>query len=142
LTKARRKSRRAIVVKRFEAPDEARPFEKGSFELVAIGGASLGRARYEPGWKWSEHVGPIVGTASCLVDHVGLVVSGRAFVKMDDGEEVTLGPGDLFSIPGGHDSWVVGQEPYISLHLLGAAEYAAPRKRKTSRRPKRTKKRR
>jgi quercetin dioxygenase-like cupin family protein len=92
--------------------------------VVAIGGLTVGRATYEPGWRWSEHVGEGQDDR-CQVEHVGLVVSGSAAVLMDDGTEIVMGPGDLFSIPPGHDSWVVGDEPYVSLHLLGAGEYAA-----------------
>lgn len=84
----------------------------------------MGRAEYAPGWKWSTHVAPITGTRSCEVEHVGLVVSGRCMVVMDDGEKIALGPGDLFHIKAGHDSWVIGDQPYVSLHLLGAAAYA------------------
>jgi quercetin dioxygenase-like cupin family protein len=115
---------KSIVVKRFEASDEAREFEKGKFELVALGGLTVGRAAYAPGWKWSTHVAPLAGTRSCEVEHVGLVVSGRCKVVMDDGEEVVLGRGDLFHIKAGHDSWVVGDQPYVSLHFLGADSYA------------------
>jgi len=111
-------------VKRFDAPDELVEFPKGRFEKITIAGMVLGRASYEPGWKWSEHVGPTVGTRSCEVEHVGLVVSGRAAIRMNDGSERIVGPGDLFSVPGGHDSWVVGKEPYVSLHFLGADTYA------------------
>jgi len=113
-----------IQIRRFEQADETRTFERGSFELVTIGGATIGRASYEPGWIWSEHVGKAVGEALCQVEHVGLVVSGRAAVKMVDGTEGMLTPGDLFSIGPGHDSWVVGDEPYVSLHLIGASGYA------------------
>ncbi len=113
-----------IVVKHFEDADETRKFEKGKFELVRVGSVKLGRASYKPGWKWSQHVGPTVGTSLCEVEHVGLVVTGRARVRMRDGEEVELGPGDLFHIAPGHDSWVVGDEPYVSLHIAGADEYA------------------
>ena len=113
-----------IQIRRFDSPDETRTFEKGSFELLTVGGITIGRASYQPGWKWSEHVGPRVGTASCQVEHVGLVVSGQVAIAMDDGTEVVAGPGDLFSVPPGHDSWVVGDEPYVSIHLLGAAQYA------------------
>jgi len=112
------------AIRRFETPDETRTFEKGRFDVVTIGGISVGRARYEPGWKWSVHVAPIAGTPSCRVEHVGLVVSGRAMVAMEDGREILLQPGDLFAIAPGHDSWVVGDEPYVSLHLLGAGGYA------------------
>jgi mannose-6-phosphate isomerase-like protein (cupin superfamily) len=127
-----RKAARRALLKRFESPDETRTFEKGRFDLVTIGRSSIGRARYEPGWKWSLHVGPLAKTASCEVEHVGLVLSGRAAVKMDDGREIILKAGDLFFVPKGHDSWVLGRRPYVSLHFLGAERYAArPAKRKT-----------
>ena len=114
-----------LTIRRLEEPDEKRQFEKGSFEVVRIGGETIGRASYEPGWKWSEHVGPTAGTASCQVEHVGMVVSGRAMIAMDGGEQRLVAPGDIFHVPPGHDSWVVGDEPYVSLHFLGANEYAA-----------------
>jgi quercetin dioxygenase-like cupin family protein len=115
---------RQIELKKFETPDEVRMFEKGKFEIVKIGGLTIGRASYEPGWKWSEHVSPIAGAALCEVEHVGMVISGRAMVAMSDGSEVELTPGTLFSIPPvAHDSWVVGNEPYVSLHFLGADHY-------------------
>ena len=113
-----------ILVKRFENPDATRAFEKGRFDLVQIGGLTLGRARYAPGWKWSEHVGTATGRSSCDVEHVGIVVSGQAAVRMDDGEEKVLVPGDIFEVPPGHDSWVVGDEPYVSIHFIGAERYA------------------
>ena len=113
-----------IEIRRFEEADERREFDKGSFELVSLGGVTAGRASYEPGWVWSEHIGKPAGRELCDVEHVGFVVSGRSAVKMADGTEVILQPGDLFSIQPGHDSWVVGDEPYVSLHLLGASEYA------------------
>jgi quercetin dioxygenase-like cupin family protein len=119
-----------IVVKHHDRPDEKREFEKGLFRLVTVAGTEIGRAEYEPGWRWSTHVGPIAGTASCEVEHVGIVLSGRAAVKMDAGEEIVMGPGDVFYVPAGHDSWVVGDEAYVSLHLQGASAYAA-RHRKT-----------
>src|ERR1700751_3699355 len=81
-----------VILKRFETPDETISFEKGRFEKITLGGMTIGRAVYEPGWKWSTHIGSK--------------------------------PGDLFYIPGGHDSWVVGDEPYVSLHFLGAEKYA------------------
>ena len=114
-----------LQIKRFDQADESRSFEKGAFQLVTAGGMTLGRASYEPGWKWSEHVGALTGTATCEVEHLGLVVSGRAAVAMNDGREFVMEPGDLFAIPPGHDSWVVGDEPYVSLHFLGATDYAA-----------------
>lgn len=113
-----------VILKRFEAPDEVRTFEKGKFGLVHIGGMTIGRATYQPGWKWSEHVGRATGAKSCSVEHVGLVVSGRATAAMDDGRVIEMKTGDIFYIEPGHDSWVVGDEPYVSLHLMGAGDYA------------------
>jgi quercetin dioxygenase-like cupin family protein len=107
-----------------DSPTETRTFDKGKFELYAVGPMTIGRATYEPGWRWSEHVGAPAGASSCMVEHVGLVVSGRAAVKMDDGEERVMEPGDVFYVPPGHDSWVVGNEPYISLHVMGSENYA------------------
>jgi hypothetical protein len=115
----------SVVIKKIALPDEVRTFKKGRFELVEIGGLTLGRATNEPGWKWSVHVGPVAGTASCQVSHVGLVLlQGRAMVRMDGGAELKLEPGDAFAIPPGHDSWVLGEETYVSLHFLGADAYA------------------
>jgi len=113
------------ILKGTATPDEVRTFEKGSLEIYKIGGMTIGRARYEPGWIWSKHVAPVAGTKSCQVSHVGLVVSGRAMVKMDDGREIEMKAGDFFSVGPGHDSWVIGSEPYVSLHFLGADQYAA-----------------
>jgi quercetin dioxygenase-like cupin family protein len=113
-----------VVLKRFDNPDEVRRFEKGKFELVRVGGMTIGRATYEPGWKWSVHVGKATGAKSCAVEHVGMVVSGRATAAMDDGRVIEIKKGDLFYIAPGHDSWVVGDEPYVSLHFLGAEQYA------------------
>ncbi len=113
------------VLKRFDSPDEVREFEFGRFELVHLGGMTIGRAAYQPGWKWSVHVGAPLGQASCTVEHVGMVVSGRVAVAMDDGRVVEMRGDDLFYIAPGHDSWVVGDEPYVSLHFLGADHYAS-----------------
>ena len=114
-----------VILKRFESPDETRVFAKGKFEIVRLGGLTLGRASYEPGWRWSEHVSPLAGTALCEVEHVGLVVSGSAMVALADGSEIALEAGSLFYVPPvPHDSWVIGSEPYVSLHFLGAADYS------------------
>jgi hypothetical protein len=100
-----------VMLKRFETPDEVRTFEKGRLEVVRLGGLVLGRASYEPGWRWSRHVGPLTGESRCSVEHVGTVVELRE--------------GSLFHIPAvPHDSWVVGEKPYVSLHLMGADTYA------------------
>jgi quercetin dioxygenase-like cupin family protein len=116
-----------VVLKRFMQPDEVRKMTKGRFELVRIGGMTIGRATYEPGWRWSEHVGPTVGQARCNVEHVGMVLAGAATAAFEDGRVVEMRAGDLFYIPPvPHDSWVVGDVPYVSLHFLGAEHYAAP----------------
>ena len=115
----------AALVRRFDEPDEQREFPLGRLDLVNIGGLSVGRAAYEPGWRWSEHVGAALGKRSCEVAHVGLVLSGRNRIEMDDGLVIEVGPGDLFEIGPGHDSVVIGDEPYVSRHLAGAERYAA-----------------
>jgi hypothetical protein len=114
-----------VILKAFDAPDEVRQMLKGRFEIVRIGGLTIGRATYEPGWKWSVHVGPSVHAERCTVEHVGLVVSGTATAAFDDGTVIELRRGTLFHIPARpHDRWVVGNEPYVSLHFLGAEHYA------------------
>jgi quercetin dioxygenase-like cupin family protein len=114
-----------VILRRFEEPDETRTMSKGKFEIVHLGGQTIGRATYEPGWIWSEHVGPGVGATRCKVEHVGLVVSGRAVAALEDGRVIELCAGELFYIPPvPHDSWVIGDETYVSLHFLGAERYA------------------
>ena len=114
-----------VVLKRFDNPDEVREFAKGKFELVRLGGMTIGRATYQPGWRWSADVGAAMGATNCHVEHVGMVVSGVATAAMGNGDVIDMRPGDLFYVPPGHDSWVVGDEPYVSLHFLGADDYAA-----------------
>ncbi len=115
----------SVILKRFANPDQVTRFEKGKFETVDLGGITIGRATYQPGWKWSEHVGPNAGQQCCTVEHIGMVVSGCATAAFPDGTVTELRAGDLFHIPPRpHDSWVVGDEPYVSLHFLGAAKYA------------------
>lgn len=113
-----------VILRRFDSPDEVREMVKGRFEVVRIGGLTIGRATYEPGWKWSQHVGPTVGADRCSVEHVGLVLAGVATVAFADRVQ-EMHPGDLFYVPPEpHDSWVVGEELYVSLHFLGADHYA------------------
>lgn len=114
-----------LILKRFENPDTVTHFEKGKFETVTLGSMTIGRATYQPGWKWSEDVGPGIGQSLCPVEHVGMVVSGCATVVFADGRVTEMKMGDLFYVPPEpHDSWVVGDEPYVSLHFLGAEKYA------------------
>ena len=113
------------ILKRFETPDEVRHMVKGRFELVRVGGVVIGRATYEPGWRWSEHVGPQLGATRCIVEHVGMVIDGSAAVAFDNGQVTELHAGDIFYVPPvPHDSWVIGDANYVSLHFLGAEHYA------------------
>lgn len=113
----------AVVLKRFERPDEIRKFEKGTFEIIHIAGMTIGRATYEPGWKWSQHVGKN-SEHRCEVEHLGMVLSGHATAAMQNGVVHDLTPGTVFYIPAEpHDSWVVGDQPYVSLHFIGADKY-------------------
>ena len=114
-----------MILKRFDHPDEVREMPFGRFELVRIGGMSIGRATYQPGWRWSEHVGPKLGQDRCQVEHVGLVVAGAATAAFADGRVIEMRAGDRFYIPPEpHDSWVSGDVPYVSLHFLGGDRYA------------------
>ncbi len=115
----------AMVLKRFEQPDEVREMPLGRFEVVRLGGITIGRATYQPGWRWSEHVGRSLGQSHCAVEHVGLVLTGAATAAFQNGSVIEMRAGDLFYIPPQpHDSWVVGTESYVSLHFLGADHYA------------------
>jgi mannose-6-phosphate isomerase-like protein (cupin superfamily) len=109
-----------------DAARECRQFPLGQFEVFNIAGRMLGRAVYQPGWRWSQHVGAAFGAAWCPVEHVGFVLAGRAGVRMKDGTEAEMSAGDWFSIPAGHDSWVLGAQDYVSLHVVGAHAYATP----------------
>lgn len=112
-----------VILKRFEAPDQTLTFEKGKFEVVSVGGMTIGRASYEPGWRWSEHIGKAKGEKVCMVEHVGIVVSGKSGLSMQDGTIKEMKAGDVFYVAPGHDSWVIGDEPYVSIHLMGAEQY-------------------
>jgi len=114
-----------ISVKKFSAPDETRPFtDKGRAEVLAFEDGVVGRAVFEPGWRWSSHVQPIAGTATCEAAHTCYVLSGRMRVAMADGEEAELGPGDVAIVPPGHDAWTVGEEACVVLDFSGMAQYA------------------
>ena len=113
------------LIKYFDYPDEVREFPKGRFEIVTVHGATIGRATYQPGWKWSKDVAPTVSTPLCEVEHLGVVLSGRAVAAYCDGSVLEIRPGSVFYIPPvPHDSWVVGDDPYVSLHLQGAQHYS------------------
>src|SRR6202011_5254802 len=110
--------------KNLSQPDEARAFPQGCLELVTLGGITFGRATFQPGWKWSTSVKPLVQTRSCEVPHLQYHVSGRLRVVMDDGTEEEFGPGDVSLLPPGHDAWVVGNEPVVVIDTGGLASYA------------------
>ena len=110
--------------KRFERPDETRPFDHGRIELVRLGELVIGRAVFEPGWRWSEHLRQLTGTESCQNHHVGYVASGELHVEMDDGASIRLREGDVFEVPPGHDAWVVGDEPWVSIDYAGRRTFA------------------
>jgi uncharacterized cupin superfamily protein len=105
-------------------PDETRTFDKGKVELVTVNEVTLGRARLQPGWKWSTCVKPLAHTESCEASHLQYHISGRLHVVMDDGSEQEFGPGDVSYIPPGHDAWVVGNEPVEILDISGMRDYA------------------
>lgn len=113
----------ALQKKSLDTPDETQRFDKGELHLAHVGSATIGRQTMQPGWKWSECVGPMVGTPSCQFSHTGYMVSGRMHVRMDDGTEQELGPHDAFLIPPGHDAWVVGNEPVVVLDFSGAEQF-------------------
>jgi hypothetical protein len=114
-----------MEVGNFDSPDETRPFEgKGQVEIVTIAGQAVGRATFEPGWKWSSNVKPIAGTDSCQADHLGYVVSGRMRVYMNDGSEIEVGAGELMAIPPGHDAEIIGDETCVVIDWGQFGDYA------------------
>ncbi len=111
-------------LKHFAKPDEVRSFPKGKLEIVNIGGAVIGRATFEPGWRWSTSVQPLVNTKSCEAPHFQYHVSGTLMVQMDDGTRIECKPGDVSLLPTGHDGWVVGDEPVVIVDFQGMVDYA------------------
>ncbi|MCA1816071.1 MAG: cupin domain-containing protein [Acidobacteria bacterium] len=112
--------------KSFDSPEETRSVEKGEIEVLNLGGAQVMRATFQPGWKWSECVKPVAKTESCQVSHLVYTVSGRMKARMDDGTEIDIKPGDVTSLPPGHDAWIVGDEPYVGVDFQGGGSYAKP----------------
>lgn len=113
-----------ILKKNLDKPDEVRTFENGKLEVVNLGDVVIGRAILQPGWSWEKSVKPLVNTKSCEAPHTGFMISGRMKVVMDDGEEQEFGPGDCAFIPPGHNAWVVGNEPVVTIDFTGFKEYA------------------
>lgn len=110
--------------RRFAQPDEVREFPNGRAEIVKIAESEVGRFTFFPGWRWSNDVKPLVNTPSCQAPHFQYHVSGKLAIRMDDGTEFVAGPGDITSLPSGHDAWVVGQEPVVTVDWFGASNYA------------------
>ena len=118
-------SEQILTAINFTTPHEIREFPKGRLELVTINGVTFGKAVFQPGWRWSEHVKPIAGTNSCQAAHLGVQLSGTMHIQMDDGTEMDLGPGtQVVNIPPGHDGWVVGNEPVVFIDITGMENYA------------------
>ncbi len=113
--------------KEFAKPDETRTFPHGRAELLHMESGPIGRFVLEPGWRWSNDVKPIAKTSSCMAGHFLYVVAGRLAVRMDDGTELTIGPGEVSVLPPGHDAWVAGTEPVVLVDWAGAGDYARPR---------------
>jgi hypothetical protein len=108
----------------FGEPDEVREFPHGRAEILKVGDAEIGRLVFEPGWRWSNDVKPIAGTESCEAPHFQYHLSGELAIRMDDGRELVARPGDVTSLPSGHDAWVVGEEPVVVVDWFGASNYA------------------
>lgn len=112
--------------KRFDQPDEVRPYEGGRTEIFEMDDFVIGRMIMEPTWTWQHDVRPIAGTDRCMYHHLGVVISGVLRVQMEDGTEADIGPNEVFEIPAGHDAWVVGDEPWVAVDFRGARSYARP----------------
>jgi quercetin dioxygenase-like cupin family protein len=113
-------------VKSHDLADELRTPSKSRVEVVRLEGYTLGRMTFQPGWRWSECIKPVVQTESCQNSHVGYVVSGRLTIATKDGSKKSVGPGDAYAIPPGHDAWVEGNEPFVCIEVLSAEQYAKP----------------
>jgi hypothetical protein len=113
-----------LEINDFSSPDDVRTPDKTKVEIVKLAGGEVGRYTFQPGWRWSECIKPVVGGDSCQTDHIGYVVSGTLEVQHEDGTAVTLTPGSVYRIAPGHDAWVTGDEPYVGIEFQGAKHYA------------------
>jgi hypothetical protein len=112
--------------KDFATPDETRTFPNGQLDLVSIGDAQIGRLTLQPGWRWSEHVKPVAGTQLCEAPHFQYHISGVMRIQTADGNQFDAGPGQVTSLPAGHDAWVIGDVPAVVVDWYGASNYARP----------------
>ena len=115
---------KGIEVKGFDVPDETRTFDKGRLEVVNVNGRIVGRATFEPGWKWSESLKPVVKTKSCEAPHFQYHLSGVLHIKADDGTERDVKAGEVSMLGAGHDAWVIGSEPVVVVDFQGMVDYA------------------
>ena len=113
-----------LEVRSYNSPDEVRTPNKTRVEVVRVEGFTLGRFNFAPGWRWSECVKPVVKTDSCQASHVGYAVAGSIIVRLQDGTEQTIVAGDAYTIPPGHDAWVVGDETFVGIEVMSAEQYA------------------
>ena len=113
-----------VVAKSLDAPEEVRSPEKTEINVVRVGTTEVGRFTFQPGWRWSECIKPVVGTDSCQAEHLGYALSGRIRVEHDDGTAADIGPGDAYHIAPGHDAWVVGSEPFVGMEFKSAGDFA------------------
>lgn len=127
------KTSERVEVKNLTQPDEVRTFEKGKVELFKVGGRTIGRATFEPGWSWSTCMAPLVKTEKCQDAHLGYQLSGRMHLVMEGGEELEMKAGDFLSLPAGHLGWVVGDEPVVVLDFQGMLDYAKPKESRRQR---------
>lgn len=107
----------SLETKSFDSPDETRTPPNARIDIVNLPGHTLARATFQPGWRWSESVKPIAGTESCQFTHVGTAIQGRLGVRLDDGTELEIKAGDAYTIPPGHDGWVLGDEPFVGVEV-------------------------
>jgi class 3 adenylate cyclase len=112
--------------KNFANPDIERDVGRGTLQIVELGDVAIGRIEYQPGWSWVEDLKARVGTETCEIRHMGVALSGRLGVRMDDGSEIVIEPLDAFDIPGGHLARVIGDEPWISIDTVGRRNFGAP----------------
>jgi quercetin dioxygenase-like cupin family protein len=115
----------ALEINDFSSPDEVRtPDPTVHIDVVKLAGGEIGRYTFQPGWRWSQHIKPVVGGDSCQTEHVGYLVSGKMGIQTDDGTTGEVTPGSVYRIAPGHDGWVIGDEPVVVVEFQGAATYA------------------
>ena len=113
-----------FATKSHDSPDERRAPSKTQVDIVRLEGFTIGRFTFQPGWRWSECIKPVVNTESCQLSHVGYAVSGRLAVRLPDGREGAIRAGESYAIPPGHDAWVEGEEPFVGLEVMSAEQFA------------------